>query len=1207
MLTDRLSRTHPDHNPRPNPYPGPRPFGCGEKLYGRGRETAELLDLLIAERIVLLCSPSGAGKTSLVQAALIPELAREGYRILPVMRPGLASGATGQNRYVLSLLLSLEKDLPAAQQTPLAELAGLTLAGYLQQRWPLPQDAGWHGDVLIFDQFEEILTADPTDRAAKLACFEQIGGALRDRDRWALFSMREEYVAALDPYVQPLPARFDKGRRYRLDLLGPDAACAAIQGPAADQMPAVTFTDAAAEKLVADLRRAQVQQPDGTIATTLGPHIEPVQLQVVCRRLWAGLAADDTTIDVDDLAAVGDVDAALRGYYADTVSDAAQGGVRERVIREWVTGQLITEGGFRGQVLKGAARSPAGAAGLDNAAIARLEDAHLVRSEQRRGATWFELAHDRLIAPVRADNATWFDANLSALQRQAALWEAQKRPEGLLLRDQDLVSAEAWAAEHVAEMVDVERDFLAACRAACTAAEERHRQALRIRRLQTGIIAGVIGVVTLAAIAGFILFFNQMRATRLALSRQLALQSANQLDNQYDLALLLSLAASQAADTAEARGGLLTALEHGPQLLQFMRDAGDQVSAVAFSPDGSLLATAGASSGSGIVSLWNVGWDGMKHRSTLLRWSSAAVAVAFSPDGSVLAAGCEDGTLHLLAMQAGASERTWPAHGSRVNSIAFSPDGKRLASAGKSEVILWDLPLRQLQPVGSPLVSGEPVYSLAFDPASGDLAVGYADGAIRLWDVAGQQSVVLAGPGEGEPANGLAFSPDGAWLAAGGAGGTVTLYDLINRQPRYLTGPAGAVEDVAFSPDGGWLAAANRDQSIRVWHLAAGLAASATLDGHAGWVMGVAFHPNGPLLASAGFDGNVILWDVMARSRLGRPLTGPHDDEVWAVALSPDNRAAASTGKDGRVVLWDLATGQGAEIGRHTDAARAVAFSPDGAVVASAGHDGYVRRWDISGAQPVALEPLLHAADQWASGVAFSPDGKRLASAGFDKTVKVWDLTATPPVSRTLVGHAGEIWSVAFSPDGKRLASGDDQGRIIIWDAARGQAQDEPLDGKEAILSVAFSPDGKRLASAGGGENRFVIVWDIATGEAVTFLARQTAAISGVAFGPDGNTLASSSHDGTIVLWDVATGQPIGQPLRLHTNPVNGVAFSPDGRVLASASDDRTVGAWDMAVESWQARACSIANRSLTLQEGLQYPGAPPVCTELEDAARHLR
>ena len=188
---------------------------------------------------MLLSSPSGAGKTSLVQAALIPVLEEEGFRVLPVMRPGLLARdvaqlrGCGANRYVLSLLLSLERELPEAEQTPLAELAGLSLAGYLDRLAAAPED-GWHGDVLIFDQFEEVLTVDPTDRDAKLAFFEQVGQALRDRNRWALFCHARGVRRRLDPYLRPIPARFDKGRRYRLDLLGrtrPARPCKARRRP----------------------------------------------------------------------------------------------------------------------------------------------------------------------------------------------------------------------------------------------------------------------------------------------------------------------------------------------------------------------------------------------------------------------------------------------------------------------------------------------------------------------------------------------------------------------------------------------------------------------------------------------------------------------------------------------------------------------------------------------------------------------------------------------------------------------------------------------------------------------------------------------------------------------------------------------------------------------------------------------------------------
>jgi hypothetical protein len=421
-----------------NPYVGPRSFRRGEQIYGRQRETDQLINLIVAERIVLLHSPSGAGKTSLIQASLIPRLAAMKFRVRPVVRVNLPAGELAPaNRYIFSSLLSLEEDIPTEMKIPRQRLAGMSLHEYLAERQR--GDGGRDIEVLIFDQFEEILTLDPTDQEAKREFFRQVGEALEEPNYWALFSMREDLVSALDPYLLLVPSWLSN--TFRLDLLGIQAARQAIQGPA--RQAGVEFEDAAVQKLVDDLRRVRVQRPDGEMEMQLGPYIEPVQLQVVCHRLWEAPRPDPKRIREQDLAAFGEVDESLAGYYAQRVSIAAQEtGASERSIREWFDQKLITEQGLRGTVLMGSERD-----GLDPRAIRMMIDAHLVRAEKRGGATWFELAHDRLLGPVRADNADWFKDHLSPLQKQASVWEQQGRPERLLLHGPDLLEAERWASE----------------------------------------------------------------------------------------------------------------------------------------------------------------------------------------------------------------------------------------------------------------------------------------------------------------------------------------------------------------------------------------------------------------------------------------------------------------------------------------------------------------------------------------------------------------------------------------------------------------------------------------------------------------------------------------------------------------------------------------------------------------------------------------
>ncbi len=482
------------------PFVGPRPIGRGELLFGRDREVRDLIDLLASSRIVLLHSPSGAGKSSLINAGLIPALEAERFHILNVIRvskelpslPAQRGIPTEVNRYVLGALLSLEEGFLGAERMDPSNLALLSLDEYLQIREASldPQDAV----ILILDQFEEILTLDPIDLKAKAGFFEQLGKALVNRRRWALFAMREDYVGSLDPFLQPLPTQLSV--RMRLDLLSEQAARDAIRRPrreerlppdAAEEVltrvpSGVTltenFTEEAAIKLAEDLARMLIQQPDGSRKPVPGPYVEPVQLQVVCERLWSQRPEGATQIDVDALQEVGTVDDALAGYYADKVVAIARDpatvparvpagdfardcalGVDEWRIRDWFDRKLITAEGIRSQVMRGASQSE----GLANEAIECLMRAYLVRQERRRGVTWYELAHDRLVDPILGDNKRWRMQHLSPYYARAARWASEKpNPPDLLLRGSELDDMERWQRERGGRLTDDEEAFLEA-------------------------------------------------------------------------------------------------------------------------------------------------------------------------------------------------------------------------------------------------------------------------------------------------------------------------------------------------------------------------------------------------------------------------------------------------------------------------------------------------------------------------------------------------------------------------------------------------------------------------------------------------------------------------------------------------------------------------------------------------------------------------
>ena len=345
---------------RSNPYVGPRPFLPGEELFGRDREIRGLFDQLLAERIVLLHSPSGAGKTSLINAGLLPMLQEDGLIVLPVVRVGEEpdeeyTRLDGFNRYIYSMMISLDGEIggsPPAQgnsgegkvsieisqaegdtqrKARLDELASMPLKAYLdRRRQMLDTDL----NVIIFDQFEEIITTAPTDLASKQDFFNQVGTVLRDRSLWALFVIRDDFLGALEPFTLSIPTQFTN--TFRLDLLSKTAARQAIQKPVASR--GITFLDSAAERLVDDLRLVQTQAPSGEIVSQKGNHVEPVQLQVVCLRLYNQLdlanRLDKVEINDEDIKDVGDVGTALANYYAERVADIAGSRNIERKLRD---------------------------------------------------------------------------------------------------------------------------------------------------------------------------------------------------------------------------------------------------------------------------------------------------------------------------------------------------------------------------------------------------------------------------------------------------------------------------------------------------------------------------------------------------------------------------------------------------------------------------------------------------------------------------------------------------------------------------------------------------------------------------------------------------------------------------------------------------------------------------------------------------------
>jgi WD40 repeat protein len=496
--------------------------------------------------------------------------------------------------------------------------------------------------------------------------------------------------------------------------------------------------------------------------------------------------------------------------------------------------------------------------------------------------------------------------------------------------------------------------------------------------------------------------------------------------------------------------------------------------------------------------------------------------------------------LHGAILESGAG-RTLLGHKGAVFSVSWSPDGKRVATAGGDHLaIVWDTEGNELFRLTGHLDS---VRAVAWSPDGTKLLTASWDGTARVWEGSTGKNLIEWSPGTVESGEcphynpndrarfrlaAAAWSPDGRFVAVGGWQGVVTIWELESQQSvrrSMLLRCAEAetrITSISWSPDGKRLATGSQ------------------------------------ITTGGRKSGTAVIWDIRNGKSL-RNLQFPNP--VSSVVWSPDVEKLAVSGGEMAVTIWSLSTGSMLlELCGHEGFVNSVAWFKDdkGGKLLTAGEDATARVWSSDSGK----ELLVLKSDQGQIlNVDWSPDGRTVITAGRDGSAKLWPASQKHEFL-TLQGHSGRVWSVAWAPNKSQLASAGDDGTLRIWDATTGSLVRELQSQGQPVVSVAWSSDGARVASA--GDDQKITIWNYDNGQKVGPWLAHGNSIGAVSWSPDGKTLASASDDRTAKLWNSENGQELGT-LEGHEDRVVDLAWSPDGRKIATAGWDQVGIIWDVA------------------------------------------
>jgi WD40 repeat protein/energy-coupling factor transporter ATP-binding protein EcfA2 len=1086
-----------------SPYLGLRKFEVDDKdrFFGRDNWIIELTDYLKQKNVLLLLGASGSGKSSLVQAGLIPKL-KDDFGANKLVNLTFVPDVNPFESFYGCLLANRYKQYQAKLAQAVKEETLINVVEGLKNNSDL-----W---FIFIDQFEELFTRTPkTERDIFIKSLIKLIEIIENNNSLVkiVMTMRADFLDKLSPYPS-LGKIHDQYSKMLTDMDESELRLA-IAEPAARN--GVIFEKGLINQIIADFYEQAGSLP---------------LLQYTLDLLWEKNHIQERVLNIKIYQDIGGVTGALEKQ-ADKIY--SQFNEQQRKAAEEIFLELISLEGEKA-VSRRADKSSFEQEEMQREVLYQLIDNRLLVSKGEDGKATVEVAHEALLRSWKVLQDLIREKEEIIVLR-SRLYADAKQWDDLQKQDAVKASSELWGGSKLAKIVEFQKNnslpnldtvAIEFIKASISQAERQKNEKIRTARRIT---AGSLVAVIISSSLGWMAWQKTQQA-ELNLAHSRGFSSVSLFDQGKELdAFVEAIKAGKTLQNqheydAEVMDALQELLNRQSKYHSLVRH-NDRVNSVSFSPDGKTLASSSADK---TIKLWNV--ETRKEIRTLSGHKESVSSVSFSPDGKTLASSSADKTIKLWNVETRKEIRTLSGHKESVSSVSFSSDGKTLASGSDDWTIkLWDVETgKEIRTLAAHHEHGT---SVSFSPNGKTLASGSHDKTIKLWNVeTGEEIRTLIG--HTSSVLSVSFSSYGKTLASASDDGTIKLWNVeTGKEIRTLTGHNEHGTSVSFSPNGKTLASGSHDKTIKLWNLETGQEIR-TLARHKESILSVSFSSDGKTLASGSRDKTIKLWNVETGKEI-RTISG-HNDRVNSVSFSPDGRTLASGSNDKTIKLWNLGTGKlwNVETGKeirtlkgHDDYVNSVNFSPDGKTLVSGSWDKTIKLWNVETGKEIRT---LTGHNSFVLGVSFSPDGKTLASGSFDRTIKLWNVQTGQEI-RTLTGYHTSFDSVRFSPDGKTLASGNGS-KIKLWNVEIGKEIRTLSGHNEYVTGVSFSPDGKILASGSGDDT--IKLWNVETGQEIRTLTEHNSNdyrnVLSVSFSPDGKTLVSGSDDKTIKLWNGSNG-----------------------------------------------------------------------------------